>query len=147
MDDNLYTMHGSSKYNLIVESFTLFTVPATYIAFKMGCSSTSTFIIITVAIFLSHIARLIILRSEYKPFSISDYVKGFVVPAAIITFVVVTTVIMLRSVLDNAYLRLIVVITISVLATGIFAFFIALTKNERKLMLSFIKALIKKSDK
>lgn len=134
------------RYNIIVESFTLLTVPATYIAFKLGCSATSTFIIITVAIFISHLARLLILQSEYKPFKLSDYIKSFVMPAAIITFITVCIVFLTRNFLNTPLYRLLIVIVISLIVTGALAFYVALTSKERQLMLSFLNGIIKKNN-
>lgn len=134
------------RYNLIVESFTLLTVPASYIAFKLGSSATSTFIIITIAIFISHLARLIILQMEYKPFRVSDYIKNFVLPAVIITFITVCVVLLIRNFCISPYSRLILVIVVSFLITGVLAFFVALTNKERQLMISFMKGLVKKEN-
>ena len=129
------------RYNLIVESFTLLTVPATYIAFKLGCSATSTFIIITVAIFISHLARLFILQSEYKPFRLTNYIKSFVIPAAIITFITCCVVYLIRNAFFSPYYRLIMVVSVSTLITSFLAFLVALTSKERQLMISFIKGI------
>ena len=131
------------RYNLVVESFTLMTVPVTYIAFKIGYSATSTFIIITIAIIVSHIARIIILQLEYKPFKISLYIKEFVIPAMFVTLVVVVVIMMLRLLSLDDYSRLIVVVIVSMLLTGLLSFYFALNKKERTLLLSFASGILK----
>lgn len=130
------------RYNLIVESFTLLTVPATYFAFKMGCSAISTFVIITIAITLSHIARIVILKKEYPLFKIWSYCRDFVIPAVLITAVVSVGVVLIRLFMEISIQRLIIVVAVSAVISGLSAYFIALNHQERSIITSFFKGFI-----
>jgi O-antigen/teichoic acid export membrane protein len=126
------------EYHIPVEAFTLLCVPATYMLFKLGYPAYSTYIAMIIAAVASHIVRLICLKKYYKPFSYSEYVKSFILPALFITIVTFLIVLQIHSSIINTTFRIFIVVAISVICVATLAILIGLSKSER----DFLKQLI-----
>lgn len=74
------------KYHLLVDGFTLLTLPLSYIAFKIGMSPVWAFFISIIIFIIAHFIRLVILRN-ITGFSIREYLIQ-IVSRFIATFVV-----------------------------------------------------------
>lgn len=74
------------KYHLLVDGFTLLTLPLSYVAFKIGMSPVWAFFISIIIFVIAHFIRLVILRN-ITGFSIRDYLSQIVL-RFIVTFVV-----------------------------------------------------------
>ncbi|MDY5532547.1 oligosaccharide flippase family protein [Butyricimonas virosa] len=126
------------EYSVFVEFFTLLSVPVTYILFKLGYPAYTTFVVMVIVAFAAHIVRLIYLKKYYNLFSYSEYIKLFILPAILITFVVFLLVGVVHFAISNALLRLCLTVLISVVSTTLLTFLIGLSKNEK----GMLKALI-----
>ena len=119
------------EYHVPVETFTLLCVPATYIFFKLGYPAYSTYIVMISAAIAAHVVRLIILKRYYKPFSYSEYIKSFILPAFVITFVASLFVDQIHRSIINPLLRISAVVFLSVTFVATFALMIGLSKAEK----------------
>lgn len=128
----------SKSIAVFVEFFTLLSVPVTYILFKLGYPAYTTFVVMVIVAFAAHIVRLIYLKKYYNLFSYSEYIKLFILPAILITFVVFLLVGVVHFAISNALLRLCLTVLISVVSTTLLTFLIGLSKNEK----GMLKALI-----
>ncbi len=119
------------EYHVLVEIFTLLCVPATYILFKLGYPAYSTIIVMIIAAVASHVVRLICLKKYYKPFSYSEYIKSFLLPAFAITLVASLFVFLIHRSIINTSLRMFAVGFFSVVCVAAFVLLIGLSKTEK----------------
>jgi hypothetical protein len=129
------------EYHVPVETFTLLCAPVTYILFKLGYPAYSTYIAMIIAAVASHIVRLICLKKYYKPFSNSEYVKSFLLPAIVVTFVASLFVFLIHRSIMNTSLRIFAVIIFSVICVGASSFLIGLSKKEKDIVIVLITSL------
>jgi O-antigen/teichoic acid export membrane protein len=132
------------EYHIPVETFTLLCVPATYILFKLGYPAYSTYIVMIIAAVSSHVVRLICLKKYYKPFSYSEYVKSFLLPAFTITIVATLFVFFIHNSILNTSLRISAVVIFSVVCVSAFALLIGLSKTEKVILKQLITNLKRK---
>ena len=132
------------EYHVPVETFTLLCVPATYILFKLGYSAYSTCIVMIIAAVASHVVRLICLKKYYKPFSYSEYIKSFLLPAFVITIVTYLIVLQIHSSNMNTSFRIFAVVFFSVICVATFALLFGLSKIEKDILKQLITNLKRK---
>lgn len=128
------------RYFVPVESFTLLSMPLTYLFFYKGFPAVTTFIIMVFVFFLAHIMRLVILKKAMSFFSLKEYSMHFVLPAFLVTSVTFTIVHLIWSVLNKGIDRVIVVGAASTILLVGQVFLFVLSKEEK----SLIKKIIKK---
>lgn len=129
------------EYHVAVETFTLLCVPATYILFKLGYPAYTTYIVMIITAVASHIVRLICLKKYYKPFSYSEYIKSFLLPAFAITLVASLFVFLIHRNIMNTSLRISAVVFFSVICVAAFVFLIGLSKTEKEVLIKYITNL------
>lgn len=127
------------RYFVPVESFTLLSMPLTYMFFYKGYPAVTTFIIMIFVFFLAHIVRLIILKKAISFFSLRKYLRLFVMPAFLVSFVTVTFVYLIWSGLDRGIGRLLVVGTVSTILLVGQIFLFVLSKEEKNIIYKMIK--------
>ena len=132
------------EYHIPVETFTLLCVPATYILFKLGYPAYYTFIVMIIAAVASHVVRLICLKKYYNPFSYSEYIKSFLLPAFAITLVSSLFVFLIHRSIMNTSLRISAVTFLSVVCVAAFALLIGLSKAEKDVLKQLITNLKRK---
>ena len=120
------------KYFLYVESFTLLSMPFTYVAFKLGFPASSTFVVMIIVFALAHLIRLIILKLNAEWFRIKDYMVSFVVPALLITaFATVCTLLMRK---DNQIAKFVCVVLVAIVSIVVPVLCFALNRQEKQLL-------------
>ena len=119
------------EYHVPVETLTLLCVPATYFLFKMGFPAYSTYFAMIIASVLAHIVRLICLKKYYQPFSYSEYIKSFLLPAAVITLAASLIVFLVHRSVLNSFLRISAVVFLTVTFVSTFALLVGLSKTEK----------------
>lgn len=130
------------EYHIPVETFTLLCVPATYLFFKLGYPAYSTYIVMICATVMAHVVRLICLKKYYKPFSYSEYIKSFVLPAFAITFFASLFVFMLHKSIMNSLIRIPAVVFLSIISVASFTLIIGLSRAEKddlKKLMNYLK--------
>ena len=121
-------------YHGIVDTFTILTLPLTYIAFKVGLDPQWGFIISIAVFIIAHVIRLFILRSFYS-FSIREYTARFVLPCIVTFIVTVCLVYGISQLSSNSLLN--IVVTIVIAAASIW--FIELNREEKNYVISIVK--------
>lgn len=132
------------EYHVAVESFTLICVPATYILYKMGYPAYYTYIAMIIGAVAAHLVRLICLKKYYKPFSYSDYVKSFILPAFVIMIVASMLVFLIHRSIINTSWRICTVVILSIVCVSVFSLLIGFSKNEKDILKQFITNLKRK---
>lgn len=129
-------------YHGLVDSFTLLTLPLTYIGFKIGLEPQWGFIISIVVFIIAHILRLIVLRSFYV-LSLREYTVNFILPCIITLIVTVCSIIVLKQLSASSLLTIFVTIIIAGVSIWLFEF----NRDEKKYVLSIVrKKIFKKND-
>lgn len=126
------------EYHVSVETFTLLCVPATYLLFKLGYPAYVTYIVMIVAAAAAHVVRLICLKKYYRPFSYSEYIRSFILPAFAITFFASLIVFLIQRSIINTLLRIPAVVILSVVCVATFVLLIGLSKTEKEDMKQLI---------
>lgn len=75
------------EYFLLVESFTLMCPILTYIFYKFDYNVEVTYYIMIATIVIAHIVRVHCLYKYYEYFELSKYLKSFLFPAIVVTFI------------------------------------------------------------
>lgn len=127
------------KYHLYVESFTLLSMPLTYILFKLDFPSYYTYIVMIIVFVAAHLIRLLMLKKEMSLFSIRGYIFRFCLPGLIITIVSYLILHLFCSYYPSSILRLFLTVIISCVIVFSATYFCALNKYERDFLLRFLK--------
>lgn len=128
------------EYHIKVEFFTLLCMPLTYIAFKLGLGSSWTFILMIVLAILAHGMRLICLRKYFSLFSIKHYLFSFFFKSIVLSVFCVFVCVITKST-ESTWISFIYTCIISMLISIMGVFFIILSRDERKIVVSFIQRL------
>ena len=133
------------KYYLLTESFTILCMPITYMVYKFGAPAYATFVVMCVAIACSHIMRLYVLKKQYHLFDVYAYVMRFVIPALIITALIICLVLLIDCILLRSLFRLLLTIFVSIVSISGLVYTIALNKAERLMIADFFHSFIIKT--
>ena len=134
-------MHATGyvkQYHTLVEIPTLAIMPLTYVLFKLGYPAYTTYLIMIVAITISHIIRLVCLKKYYTQFQLFNYLLSFLLRSILVAFM---TVILLNlpSFDDHSISELIIHVLFSLLVVPVLSYIIGLNKYERTLINKLIK--------
>ena len=119
------------EYHIPVESITLLSLPITYLLFKLGFPAYSTYVVMISAAVVSHFIRLICLKKFYKPFTYSEYLKSFIMPAFFITLLSSFFVFMVSKSNIEVLIRIPTIFFVSLLCVLTFVLIFGLSKNEK----------------
>ena len=131
------------KYHLVVDGFTLLSLPTTYIAFKLGYEPYMAFVISNIIFSIAHIIRLAVLKSVIS-FSYTEYIIKLILPSVLIIIASTFVVTFVELCISHDFLRLIMVFTTSIIVILILTLYLLMTKPERDRVINFIKHKIKK---
>jgi O-antigen/teichoic acid export membrane protein len=125
------------NYNIAVEFVTLLILPLSYIIFKLGGDAYLSYIVMIICALLAHCVRLHYLKKNYTPFSINLYLKSFVLPALIVTALSILVVLFFSSFHITFFLKMPMLIFLSVLSVLFFVYIFNINKFEKDEMKSF----------
>jgi hypothetical protein len=119
------------EYHIPVESITFLSVPITYLLFKSGFPAYSTYLVMISAAVVSHFIRLICLKKFYKPFTYSEYLKSFIIPAFFITLLSSFLVFMVSKSNIEVLIRIPTIFFVSLLCVLTLVLIFGLSKTEK----------------
>ncbi len=128
-------------YQLVVETITLMVLPFSYIYLKYVSNAWPgmVFVILLVVSVISHIARVLIVLPNIKMKKMS-YLQYVIVPLLSFSILMVVPYAIFMSYFEmNSFLSIIGFSLFSFLFATIFAYYVALNREEQKLVLSFIR--------
>ncbi len=128
------------EYHLLVEIPILLCAPLTYILFKLGAPAYSTYVVLILAVTISHVLRIISLKRWYESFDIRGYFKSFLIPAFFITLFVVPIVYFINQSISNIFIRVSSTIVLTLLMVGILSFYLGTSQAEK----TFFRSLMTK---
>lgn len=126
-------------YSLVTSLVTLSVVPLGYLVLKAGWGPNSVFWVSLVVTALNYIVSVYILN-RIIPFSIIDYLRRTIFPLILMSLLSIPIPFSVKLVMGEGWWRLITIMLISMVSTIIFAYFMALDKEERLLINDFIKS-------
>lgn len=134
------------KYSIVVALVGSLNFILTWIAYKLGASIESTYVIYIIVYAILQTVRLFLMK-EMLDFPISMFVKEVLAKLILPTVVSLSLPITLCYYIESSIWRTIYLCVLSVLWTGASIFFLGLTKGERKTITQKIKYTIKKTFK
>ncbi|GHU71014.1 hypothetical protein FACS189413_12150 [Bacteroidia bacterium] len=126
------------RYNLIVETVILLSLPLTYLAFKLGYAVESAFYVSIFISIIAHICRIIVLKSVMN-FSLREYVKKNIFPILVITILSCALVFYIHSLFEYGLIRFIVTVPLAVATVVLFSFTFGVNRQEKQQLFYLIK--------
>ena len=142
-----YIMHAAGyvkQYHLLTEIPTLAIIPVTYIVFSLGYPAFSTYVIMIIAIIVSHMIRIFCLNKYYPQFELKKYICDFVIRCLIVTIVSLIIINFAHSIIDVGFKRFFLTFCISTAVILLMAYIAGLTIKERKFTICFVNNICKK---
>lgn len=128
-------------YHGVVDGFVLLILPLTYLFFKLGFSSSVTFIISISIFFFAHMLRVFILK-KIIDISIRKYAYNFILPSLCIMTLSIIPSLFIHSFFDFGLKRFLVVVFFSITIIVILTVFMGFNKVDRGVLFDFIKKII-----
>ena len=132
------------QYHLRVDTFTLLCVPLTYLFFKLGHPAYTTFVIMNTIIIVAHCIRLYCLKKYWNFFSMKEYILNFILPSIFIILLTCCVSYCTLILFEKSLLRFIVVFFVSTITILFSTYFLALSKEEKKVLKSIVNKLLRK---
>ena len=125
-------------YQSVVGGILLLNAPVSYLVLKLGAPPYGVFMVAIGCALIATVARLVILKSLIG-FSLMKFLSKVIIPVVAASVVALAISLICSKVGSQGFLRLCSTTVVSVLCLGLSGFFIALTKDERKWVLSLVK--------
>lgn len=122
------------KYSIVITAIALFQFPLTWIFFKLGASVVSTYYLYILVRVMALIARMFLMQ-EMIGLKVEMYIREVLVPIIFTTIVAVIPSFVINMLVDASIYRLFISFFVSIISVVFSAFFVGMTKNERKFIL------------
>lgn len=145
---SLMSYHAIGKIklgNIVGGSLMICALPLSYVALKLGAPAYSVFIVIFCVNFTQMFWGWIIVH-RYVTFSYMSLIKKVYLPTVSITLISILAPLILTHIMEQGWLRLLVLGLVTEAILLISVYFIALGKEERKLAHDFVRNKILKND-
>ena len=129
-------------YCLCVESVILCSLPATWLAFRLGAPSEACVVIMILSCLLAHIVRLFILHKLYPQFRFTPYLCGVVLPGGLSAMITALVVFGVHYIMTPSALKVFITFAAAafVMLFSVYAF--GVSKEERQMIRKFMFARI-----
>lgn len=138
-------VHATGKmknYQIATSFIVCLILPISWVFLKIGYNPNSVYIVSLAMTILNQIVCNIFLKKVF-PYSFTEYISSVIFPCVIFTVIVPIIPIVLQSVIEQSFIRLIVVGMVSVIISLIVAYLAMLNKHEKKLVKNIINKKIK----
>lgn len=125
-------------YQSVVGGVLLLNAPASYLALRLGAPACGVFVVAIACTVAASVVRLLILR-PLVGFSLASFARKVVVPVSIASAMALTVPALFARWMEQGFFRLCGTTMLSILCLGAGGFLVALTKDERQWILSFVK--------
>lgn len=126
------------QFTVPVEMVTLMTPLVVYGLFKIGLAAESSFYAMIAMVLIAHVVRLIYLKKVYIQFSLSSYIKDFVLHAVGVSLISIPVVYMLHTSVEQPLVRFILVVLVSIMFVGISSYVFGINAVEKQIVRSLI---------
>jgi len=135
-----YATGRIKKFSIVVSVFNLLIVPVAYLFLKLGFGPESAMIVSLVITILVQFIRLLVV-ADMTVMKVGDYIRSVVIPIIFYTALSLLFPLTLCRFLPEGWLRLILVLVVSVVSSLCFAWLVGLNKMEKTFVLSKIKSI------
>lgn len=140
----LFQATGKIKlYQTLISGILLLNLPLSYLFLYMGLPFYITFVVSIALSLLALLTRLILAR-RFSSITVGVFVFRVLLPVFFAIFLTIITTFVLLRVINEGFLRLVLVTVISIVALGITTWFLVLDSNEKSLVLNFIRRIVHK---
>lgn len=126
------------KYQIVVGSITLLTLPVSFILFKVGFPPEYSFYTLIIIYFISIFVRLWVLK-ELVDFPIVSYLKKVLLKLFLVSIFSVLIPVIIKYFMNEGWLRFLTLVISSIVSILIIVYYIGLTSNEKNLIVQTIK--------
>jgi O-antigen/teichoic acid export membrane protein len=126
------------RYQIMVGSVTLLTVPISYLLFKLNYPPSTAFIVLTIIYFIVTFVRLTVLKQLIE-FPIRKYIKNVLFVNIIVALGAAIAPVLCHNAISNSILRLIMVFLTSFISVLLFVYFIGLNNTEKEKVIFYLK--------
>lgn len=129
-----FIIHASGnvkQYHLSVEIPTLAVIPLTYLTYALGSPAYSTYVVMIVAVLISHVIRLFCLHYFYPQYNVFNYLNIFLFRLLPVTIVVAIFLAFVYVSFYDGFVRLSLEVMSSIFFTCIVTYFIGLDSQEK----------------
>lgn len=138
----LFQATGKIKlYQTLISGILLLNLPFSYLLLYIGLPFDITFVVSIALSLLALITRLILVR-RYSSITVGVFVVRVLLP---VVFAIVLTVIVplvLLRVINEGFIRLVLVVVISIIILGVSIWFLVLDSSEKNLVLNFVRRIV-----
>lgn len=131
-------------YQIAVGTIICMSLPVAWLFLKMGCEPYSVFVVCILFTLINQIVSIMVLR-RYFAIDIRKYVSGIIIPLLVVTVLTPVAGWYLCQVMDETFLRLVIVGAVSVCMCLALSYYVLLNGAERRVIVSFIQNKIRKS--
>lgn len=130
-------------YHLVVDGFTLISLPLIYLTCRYGLVPQYAFYISILILVIAHIIRLFILK-DIIPYSIIRYLKTVLLPIIFTTAVALPTAVFIGKYFSNTFFQTIISCFVSIIIACVTIVFLLFSKSERSSLFNLIKNRFKR---
>jgi O-antigen/teichoic acid export membrane protein len=134
-----YAAGNIKTFSIVVSIVNLMIVPVAWLFLKLGYSPTSAMLVSLSFTILVQIIRLMIV-ANMTVFKIGDYIKHVGLPVAVYSMLCVAAPLALTFSLDKGWLRMVLILVVSITSSVGLAWLVGLNKEEKQFVVSKIKA-------
>lgn len=129
-----------AKYQLYSSIVSIMILPVAYFLLKVGGSAESVFVIGILFNIIGQIVCLLVLKSLVD-FSLTDYCNSVIIPIVLVSLSSIVLPYIVKTNMEDGFLRLVIVSIVSVVSVMISAFALALNAEEKKIVKVFINKI------
>lgn len=124
-------------FQIVTGGLLILTLPIDYVFLKLGYAPEVTMYVAIVISCIAQVTRILFAR-HYNKMSVRDYTKSVLIPIILVTCLSVILPYTARLYMEEGFIRLLVVTTVSVISTGVIIYTLGITSSERKTLSSLV---------
>lgn len=135
-----YATGKIKNFSIVVSVFNLMIVPVAWLFLKLGYGPTSAMVVSLAFTILVQVIRLIVV-ANMTVLKVGDYMKHVVLPVAVYSALCMALPLALKYSFDKGWLRLVLILVVSVVSSLGFAWLVGLSKTEKQFVVVKIKTI------
>ena len=142
-----HIVHATGKmrnFQVVNGVLNLLTLPIAYLFLYQGYEAYSIFVLFIIMNAVIQYVSWRVLHSLVPDFSVTKYLRQVILPLTIITALSIILPLLAHWGMESGFLRLMVVILLTVISTFITGYFIGINQSERELVVSYLRKFLKR---
>lgn len=124
-------------FQIVTGGLLILTLPIDYVFLKLGYAPEVTMFVAIVISCIAQLTRIFFAR-HYNKMPIRDYAKSVLIPITIVSCLSFILPYITKLYMEEGFIRLVVVTTISLISTGFIIYTLGITSSERKTLTSLV---------